>query len=60
MQIQLEKDTQDKSKILEQYMNTINLGQNTLGVQAASKRYYNKNVWDLNLSESRRLRDQTQ
>ena len=49
--IQLEKDTQDKSKILEQYMNTINLGQNTLGVQAASKRYYNKNVWDLNLSE---------
>ena len=49
--IQLEKDTQDKSKILEQYMNTINLGQNTLGVQAASKRYFNKNVWDLNLSE---------
>ena len=33
--IQLEKDTNDKSKILEQYMNTINLGQNTLGVQAA-------------------------
>ena len=28
--IQLEKDTNDKSKILEQYMNTINLGQNTL------------------------------
>lgn len=49
--IQLEKDTQDKSKILEQYMNTINLGQNTLGVQATSKRYFNKNVWDLNLSE---------
>lgn len=49
--IQLEKDTQDKSKILEQYMNTINLGQNTLGVQAASKRYFNKNVWDLTLSE---------
>ena len=49
--IQLEKDTQDKSKILEQYMNTINLGQNTLGVQAASKRYFNENVWDLSLSE---------
>lgn len=49
--IQLEKDTNDKSKILEQYMNTINLGQNTLGVQAASKRYFNKNVWELNLSE---------
>ena len=49
--IQLERDTNDKSKILEQYMNTINLGQNTLGVQAASKRYFNKNVWELNLSE---------
>lgn len=49
--IQLEKSTNDKSKILEQYMNTINLGQNTLGVQAASKRYFNKNVWELSLSE---------
>jgi len=49
--IQLEANTNDKSKILEQYMNTINLGQNTLGVQAASKRYFNKNVWELNLSE---------
>ena len=49
--IQLERDTNDKSKILERYMNTINLGQNTLGVQAASKRYFNKNVWELNLSE---------
>ena len=54
--IQLEKDTNDKSKILEQYMNTINLGQNTLGVQAASKRYFNKNVWELSLSESPRTR----
>ncbi len=49
--LQLEKNTNDKAKILEQYMNTINLGQNTLGVQAASKRYFNKNVWELNLSE---------
>ena len=49
--IQLERNAQDKSKILEQYMNTINLGQNTLGVQAAAKRYFNKNVWDLTLSE---------
>ena len=31
-----------KSKILENYLNTINLGQNTLGVQAASKRYLEK------------------
>ena len=41
----------DKDRILENYMNTINLGQNTLGVQAASKRYFNKDVSQLNLSE---------
>ena len=32
-------------------MNTINLGQNCLGVQAASKRYFGKDVKDLTLSE---------
>ena len=32
-------------------MNTINLGQNTLGVQAASLRYFNKSVNTLTLSE---------
>ena len=47
--IKLENDM-DKDKILENYMNTINLGQNTLGVQAASKRYFGKNVYELNLS----------
>ena len=31
-------------------MNTINLGQNTLGVQSASKRYFNKDVSELTLS----------
>lgn len=40
-----------KEQILEYYLNTINLGQNTLGVQAASKRYFNKDVSDLTLSE---------
>ncbi len=40
-----------KSEILEAYMNTINLGQNCLGVQAASKRYFNKDVSELTLSE---------
>lgn len=56
--IELEKDLTDslghdgaKNKILENYMNTINLGQNTLGVQAASLRYFNKPVYQLNLSE---------
>ena len=32
-------------------MNTINLGQNCLGVQAASQRYFGKDVSDLTLSE---------
>lgn len=49
--IQLEKVT-DKDTILENYLNTINLGQNTLGVEAASERYFNKSVSELNLSES--------
>lgn len=49
--VQLEKQT-TKSAILESYLNMINLGSNTLGVQAASKRYFNKDVWDLTLSES--------
>lgn len=49
--VQLEK-TMDKSEILEEYLNTINLGQNTLGVQAAAKRYFNKDVSELTLSES--------
>ncbi|MDD6350912.1 MAG: PBP1A family penicillin-binding protein [Lachnospiraceae bacterium] len=49
--VQLEKIT-SKQTILENYLNTINLGQNTLGVQAASQRYFNKNVGELNLSEA--------
>ncbi|MBO4374846.1 MAG: transglycosylase domain-containing protein [Lachnospiraceae bacterium] len=40
-----------KDAILELYLNTINLGQNTLGVQAASLRYFNKPVSELDLSE---------
>ncbi len=40
-----------KEETLLRYMNTINLGQNTLGVQAASLRYFNKDVSELTLSE---------
>ncbi len=40
-----------KEDILERYMNTINLGQNTLGVEAAAQRYFGKSVSELNLSE---------
>lgn len=48
--VQLEQKF-NKKQILEYYLNTINLGQNTLGVQAASKRYFGKNVSSLTLSE---------
>ncbi len=48
--LELEK-VMEKDKILENYMNTINLGQNTLGVQAASLRYFNKDVSELTVSE---------
>ncbi len=48
--LELEK-VMEKDKILENYLNTINLSQNTLGVQAASLRYFNKDVSKLTLSE---------
>lgn len=49
--VQLENKI-NKDTILEYYLNTINLGQNTLGVQAASQRYFGKNVNDLTISEA--------
>ncbi|MFT3984482.1 MAG: PBP1A family penicillin-binding protein [Lachnospiraceae bacterium] len=49
--VQLEKEM-DKATILENYLNTINLGQGTLGVQAASLRYFGKPASELTISES--------
>lgn len=49
--IKLEEKIDNKDWILENYMNSINLGQNTLGIQAASNRYFGKNVSELTLSE---------
>ncbi len=40
-----------KDEVLLRYMNAINLGQNTLGVEAASQRYFGKSCSDLTLSE---------
>ena len=40
-----------KKQIITDYLNTINLGNNTLGVKVASRRYFNKEVSDLTLSE---------
>ena len=46
--------------ILENYLNTINLGAGAYGVQAAARQYFNKDVWDLNLSECATLAGITQ
>ncbi len=49
--VQLSK-VKSKDWVMENYLNTINLGQNTLGVQAASRRYFGKDVSELTISES--------
>lgn len=48
--LELEK-TIDKNEILIDYLNTINLGSNCLGVEKASQRYFGKSVSELSLSE---------
>ena len=53
--VEIEKKISDKNVILENYLNTINLG-----VQAAARQYFNKDVWDLNLSECATLAGITQ
>ena len=42
----------DKAWILENYLNTINLGGGNWGVETAAKYYFDKDVSDLTLSES--------
>ena len=58
--IQIEEKINDKNVILENYLNTINLGAGAYGVQAAARQYFNKDVWDLNLSECATLAGITQ
>ena len=58
--VQIEEKIGDKNVILENYLNTINLGAGAYGVQAASRQYFNKDVWDLNLSECATLAGITQ
>ena len=50
--VKLEEQINDKDWILENYLNTINLGSNTLGVQSAANKYFGKDVSELTLSES--------
>ena len=57
--VQVEKKT-DKNTILENYLNTINLGAGAYGVQAAARQYFDKDVWNLNLSECATLAGITQ
>ena len=54
--VHLEKNSgmskeETKKVIITNYLNTINLGYNTLGVKVAARRYFNKEVSDLTLSE---------
>ena len=49
--LQLEENV-SKNIILENYLNTINLGSGCYGVQAASQRYFNKDVSKITISEA--------
>lgn len=49
--LKLEEEVNNKNIILENYLNTINLSNNNLGVQSASINYFNKDVSELTLSE---------
>lgn len=49
--LKLEETVNNKDAILVNYLNTINLGNNNLGVQSASQNYFNKSVSQLTLSE---------
>ncbi|HEV2642025.1 MAG TPA: PBP1A family penicillin-binding protein, partial [Candidatus Elarobacter sp.] len=44
-----------KDKILELYLNQINLGNGAYGVETASQRYFGKSVRDLNIAEAATL-----
>lgn len=49
--LRVERELLSKTKILEYYLNSINLGNNTLGVESAARRYFGKHASELTLSE---------
>lgn len=49
--IELE-DKLDKKEILEDYLNTISMDEKTLGVQAAAKKYFDKDISEITASEA--------
>lgn len=57
--VQLEKEL-PKDKILELYLNSSPFGRGTNGVQAAAKRFFNKDVSELTLSEAAAIAGITQ
>lgn len=54
LSVELEK-VFSKDDILHMYLNTINYGNSTYGIQAASQRYFSKNAADLTLAEAAAL-----
>ncbi|MBA2624791.1 MAG: transglycosylase domain-containing protein, partial [Acidimicrobiia bacterium] len=46
------EDSMSKDEILERYLNTVFLGNRSYGIQAASKRYYDRPVQELGLAEA--------
>lgn len=52
--IQLEQ-MYSKDEILQMYLNTINYGQGTYGIQAAAELYFSKNAKDLTIAEAATL-----
>src|SRR5690348_5129718 len=55
-QVALELESKySKDKILELYLNQIDLGNRAFGVEAASQRYFGKSVRDLNVAEAATL-----
>ena len=49
--LQLEKDLNDKDRILEMYLNMIYLGQGAYGVNTAATTYFSKDLSELDLAE---------
>jgi len=49
------EDKFEKKKILELYLNQINLGNGAYGVETASQRYFGKSVRELNIAEAATL-----
>ncbi|MFA7472326.1 MAG: transglycosylase domain-containing protein [Spirosomataceae bacterium] len=41
-----------KKEIMMMYLNTVSFGNNTYGIKVAARTYFNKDTWDLNVTES--------